>query len=123
MTDKITETPDQANERTLDRTAKHSPENSRTQKMESKSEVGTAGKGMPAQTPPAGGGQLGTTEDEPRDASGKSNMGLPHERDQWTDMTDGHPDPKMEQAKEDVDDGLKDTSKAAETDQTYDKYR
>jgi hypothetical protein len=123
MTTKITETEDQIKERTLDRTPENSPENSRTEKIESKSETGTSGKGMPAQTPPAGGGQLGTSENEPRDASGKSNMSLPHERDQWTDMTPDQPDPMIEQASRDLKNGLKDTSKANETDRTYEKYR
>ena len=123
MTEKITETADQVKERTLDRTAEHSPENSRTDKIRSKSETGTSGKGMPSQTPPAGGGQLGTSEHEPRDASDESNMGLPHERDQWTDMTSETPDPMIEQANKDVNNGLKDTSKAAETDKAYAKFR
>jgi hypothetical protein len=116
------ETPDQTAERTLDRSAKHSPENSRTEKIESKSEVGTSGKGMPTPTPPAGGGQLGTSEHEPRDAK-DANMALPHERDQWTDMTAEAPDPMIKQASRDVNNGLKDTSKAAETDKTYEKFR
>lgn len=123
MTERIIETPEQLAERTLDQTAKHSPENSRTEKIQSKSEVGTSGKGMATQTPAAGGGQLGTSEPEPRDASGESNMSLPHERDQWTDMTPDTPDPMIEQASRDVAAGRQDTSKAQETDKTYEKFR
>lgn len=124
MTDKNSiETPAQTAERTLDRTAEHSPENSPTEKIKSKSEVGTSGKGMPTSTPATGGGQWGTTENEPRDVLSDSSMALPHERDQWTDMTNDTPDPIIEQASRDVKNGLKDTSKGLETDQAYEKLR
>lgn len=124
MTEKITETKTQVTERALDRTVENSPKNPRNQKMENKSETSTAGKGMPAPAArPEGDRDAGTIDRQLQGTSSDSNMGLPHERDQMTNMTDGTPDPKMEQAKKDVDDGLEDTSKGAETDQTYDQYR
>lgn len=56
-----------------------------------------------------------------KDESVKSSLELPHERDQAKDMTNRQPDPTIEQAARDVGKGLKDTSKALETDQTYKK--
>ena len=56
-----------------------------------------------------------------RDESVKASLELPHERDQAQDMTSPQPDPVIEQAAKDIDNGLKDTSKALETDRTYKK--
>ncbi|MDB5964051.1 MAG: hypothetical protein JWQ72_551 [Polaromonas sp.] len=100
-------------------TAAKSPDRSRTAATETTS----SGKGMPAQTPPAGGGQLGTSETEPRDASDKSNLALPHERDQWTDMTPDQPSARMKQAQIDEAGPRQDTSKALEMNDTYQKQK
>lgn len=126
MTDKTsisTETPDQLFRRTQDRTAAQSPDNTPNEKMRSQAETGTSGKGMPTGTPVAGGGQLGSSEPQVRDANEQASKSLPHERDQWTDMTRDTPDPIMEQASRDVSKGRQDTSKGQETDQTYEKFR
>lgn len=53
----------------------------------------------------------------------ETSLELPHERDEDKDMTNGQPSVKIQKAKEDVDNGLKDTSKAAELDKTYEKFR
>ena len=47
---------------------------------------------------------------------------MPHERDQNTDMTgDAKPEPRIEQAGQDIEQGRKDTSKAVEMDKAYKK--
>ena len=56
-----------------------------------------------------------------KDTSAERHLELPSDRDQALDMTSSQPDPRIEQAAKDVKDGKKDTSKAAETDQTYKK--
>ena len=81
-----------------------------------------AGKGMatatsPGPSPSAHPGQQGA----PRDASAENTLELPRDRDEAVDMTSGHPSPLIEQAAKDIDEGLKDTSKAPEMDQTYKK--
>jgi hypothetical protein len=54
-----------------------------------------------------------------KDESRKSRIRLPHEHDQDAAMTPPTVDPGMAQAAQDLAHGLKDTSRAAETDQTY----
>ncbi len=81
-----------------------------------------AGRGIAAKTEPrqqAGSDQPDTHEDD----AGESNLQLPHERDQASDMTSGETSPLMEQARRDEADGLKDTSKAVELDRAYKKLR
>ena len=56
-----------------------------------------------------------------KDASEQNNLELPSDRDQAGDMTSDQISPVIEQAAKDVKAGLKDTSKALETDQTYKK--
>ncbi len=56
-----------------------------------------------------------------KDESVKNSLELPHDRDQAKDMTDRQPDPLIDQAGKDVASGMKDTSKALETDSTYKK--
>lgn len=56
-----------------------------------------------------------------KDGSAERHLELPSDRDQAPDMTSGQPDPRIEQAADDVKQGRKDTSKAVETDRTYKK--
>ena len=79
-----------------------------------------AGKGKPAKTPMDQRSQPGQQQDF-RDESVKTSLELPHDRDQAQDMTSPQPDPLIEQAAKDIANGLKDTSKALETDRTYKK--
>jgi len=79
-----------------------------------------AGKGQPAKTPYAQGPQVGKHKDL-KDESVTNSLELPHDRDEAQDMTNRQPDPLMDQARKDVANGLKDTSKALETDSTYKK--
>ena len=59
----------------------------------------------------------------PKEASIKSSIRLPHERDEDTDMTEaatGQPPPAhMHLARQDLQQGRQDTSRARETDQAY----
>ena len=80
------------------------------------------GKGMLDKTPQDGGPQAGQPI-TPADASTEASLAMPHERDQQTDMTPEKPAAEMKQASRDLQNGLKDTSKGAEMDQTYDKLR
>ncbi|CAM3482690.1 hypothetical protein [Polaromonas hydrogenivorans] len=79
-----------------------------------------AGKGMPAKNPQP---QKPLTGRQPdlKDASVEASLELPRDRDQASDMTSGQTSPLIEQAAQDVKDGLKDTSKAPEMDRTYKK--
>ena len=52
---------------------------------------------------------------------GEANM--PHERDETVGMTGGETDPVIRQGQRDVERGLKDTSRANETDAAYHKLR
>ncbi|MDB5869080.1 MAG: hypothetical protein JWP96_1412 [Polaromonas sp.] len=81
-----------------------------------------AGKGMPAKEPQP---QKPLTDRQPdfNDGSVEDTLELPRDRDEATDMTGGHKSPLIEQAAQDVENGLKDTSKAAEMDRTYEKFR
>lgn len=72
----------------------------------------------PASTPPAPG-----THATPASASAENALALPHDRDQAVNMTNEQPNPVIEQATQDVKDGLKDTSKAPEMHNTYQKQR
>ena len=79
-----------------------------------------AGKGMPAKEPQPQDPMVGKQPDQ-KDGSAERHLELPSDRDQAPDMTSSQPDPRIEQAAQDVKDGRKDTSKAVETDQTYRK--
>ena len=79
-----------------------------------------AGKGKPVKTPRAQGPQPGKQQDL-KDESVKTSLELPHDRDQAKDMTARQPDPVIDQAAKDLAKGMKDTSKALETDRAYKK--
>ena len=81
-----------------------------------------AGKGMPAreQKPQR---SLPGQHETPGDSSVKNTLELPNDRDQALDMTDGQTSPVIEQAAKDIDNGLKDTSKAPEMDRAYKKQQ
>ena len=79
-----------------------------------------AGKGMPTKDPQAQAPMVGKQPDL-KDNSAGDQLALPSDRDQTRDMTDGQPDPHIEQASKDVKDGKEDTSKATEMDTTYKK--
>ena len=81
-----------------------------------------AGKGMPARDPKPQRSLPGKHE-TPGDSSVKNTLELPNDRDQAVDMTDGQNSPVIEQAAKDIDNGLKDTSKAPEMDHTYKKQQ
>ena len=60
----------------------------------------------------------------PKEASIKSSIRLPHERDEDVDMTgaldaSGQASPQVQQTARDLAQGLRDTSRAVESDQTY----
>lgn len=75
---------------------------------------------MPAKDPQAQAPMVGKQPDL-KDGSAQDKLELPSDRDQAQDMTADQPDPRIEQAAQDIKDGKKDTSKATETDQTYRK--
>lgn len=77
-----------------------------------------SGKGMPAQQPQPQKPLVDRQPDQ-RDASAEQSLELPRDRDEATDMTSAQTSPIMEQAAQDLADGLKDTSKAPEMDKTY----
>lgn len=79
-----------------------------------------AGKGMPAQDPQPQKPLAGRQPDL-KDASVEASLELPRDRDEARDMTSGQTSPLIEQAAQDVKDGLKDTSKALETNRAYKK--
>lgn len=81
-----------------------------------------SGKGMPDKTPQNAGPQVGK-QHAPEDASAEASLAMPHERDQETDMTPEKPATEIKQAARDLKNGLKDTSKSTEMDQTYEKLR
>ena len=81
-----------------------------------------AGKGMPAKDPKPQRSLPGQHE-TPGDSSVKNTLELPNDRDQAVDMTDGQTSPVIEQAAKDIDNGLKDTSKAPEMDPAYKKQQ
>jgi len=81
------------------------------------------GKGMPAKD--ARQPSSGQTDRQitPKDASVEASLELPSDRDQSSDMTAAEPDPKIQQAAKDLQCGLSDTSKGAETDKAYQKQK
>ena len=81
-----------------------------------------AGKGMPARDPKPQRSLPGKHE-TPGDSSVKNTLELPNDRDQAVDMTDDQNSAVIEQAAKDIDNGLKDTSKAPEMDRTYKKQQ
>ncbi len=83
---------------------------------------GASGKGMPAREPREQDDLTGkqTTQS---DSATETHLELPSDRDQAADMTHPTPDPAVKQAARDVQKGIKDTSKGAETDKAYEKLR
>lgn len=83
-----------------------------------------AGKGMPARNaqPQARRAPPGEHESA-KDRSLENTLELPRDRDEALDMTSGQTSPLMEQAAQDIKDGLKDTSKQPEMNQAYKKQR
>jgi hypothetical protein len=79
-----------------------------------------AGKGMPARDPRAQRSRP-DKQDTLKDGAVEASLELPHERDQAVDMTQGQPNPAIEQGERDLRRGLKDTSKAPEMDRAYKK--
>lgn len=79
-------------------------------------------EGMPPKTPVDGRARPGHAS-TPADASDEASLALPHERDQSVGMTDGAPDPQVEQASKDLGRGLKDTGKGPAMDAAYDKLK
>lgn len=86
-------------------------------------EIHSAGKGVLTQGDPETGMKSKTVETETQRLAGGPGTGLPHERDQSSEMTADQPDPQIVQAAKDIGNGLKDTSKGAETDAAYKKFR
>lgn len=87
----------------------------------SPSDPPAAGKGIPARTPQP---QSPQTDKHPSlsDHADEASLQMPHERDQNTDMTsDAQPEPRIQQAGQDLEQGRKDTSKAVEMDKAYKK--
>lgn len=78
------------------------------------------GKGMPFREPSAGRSRPGNAQ-TPQDASDEASLALPHERDQSHDMTSETPDPLIEQARLDLENGLQDTGKQPAMDKAYKK--
>lgn len=105
-----TGTPEDAQKRNMDKVA--DPQTDRAGR----------GTGLPAREP-----QLDREPTDspltPKEASIKSSIRLPHERDEDVAMTGsdggGAPSPQVRQAAEDLAAGRKDTSRANETDQAY----
>lgn len=93
-------------------TPKNTPPNKATQ--------AASGKGMPAKEPRE---QRSRPEqpDSPKDSAVEASLALPHDRDQSVDMTNDKPNPVVKQAGEDVQRGVKDTSKSVEMDRAYKK--
>lgn len=58
-----------------------------------------------------------------KDDSVKDKLELPSDRDQAVDMTGGQNSALIEQAAQDIDAGMEDTSKAPEMDRTYKKQK
>jgi hypothetical protein len=81
-----------------------------------------AGKGMPAKEPQPQRALPGQHE-SPKDSSVQDTLELPHDRDQAADMTSPRTSPRIEQAAQDTENGLKDTSKAPEMDRAYKKQK
>ena len=81
-----------------------------------------AGKGMLAKKPLQD-RPLDALSRTPHDAAVEASLRLPHERDESTDMTQDTPDPMIEQARQDVKNGMQDTSKGLEMNQAYKKLK
>lgn len=81
-----------------------------------------AGKGMPARQPVQGRPPNMLTQTQ-HDVSVEASLRMPHERDESTDMTQATPEPMIEQARQDVKNGMQDTSKSPEMNQTYKKLK
>ena len=85
-----------------------------------RSDTRHAGRGMPDKTPQNAGPQVGK-QATPHDVSTAASLAMPHERDQQTSMTPEKPAPEIKQASRDLKNGIEDTSKGTEMDQTYKK--
>jgi hypothetical protein len=93
-------------------TPKNTPLNSAEQPASS--------KGMPAKEPREQRSRPEQAE-SPKDGAVEASLELPHDRDQSVDMTNAKPDPRVKQGGEDVQRGVKDTSKSVEMDRAYKK--
>ena len=81
-----------------------------------------SGKGMPAKKPLQE-RPLDTLTRTQHDTSVGASLRMPHERDESTDMTQDTPDPMIEQARQDIKNGMQDTSKSPEMNQAYKKLK
>ena len=81
-----------------------------------------AGRGMPDKTQQSAGPQVDKQATQ-HDLSTAASLAMPHERDQQTSMTTEQPAREIKQASSDLKNGLEDTSKGIEMDQTYKKLR
>lgn len=82
------------------------------------------GKGMPARSPDPQAQRAPPGEHESaRDRSLENTLELPRDRDEAVDMTSGQTSPQIAQAARDIKNGLKDTSKQPEMNQTYQKQK
>lgn len=91
-------------------------------KTPDKDTAARAGKGMPAKEPLPG-RPLDTITRTQHDVSVEASLRIPSERDESTDMTQDTPDPIIQQARQDVENGMQDTSKAPEMNQAYKKLK
>jgi hypothetical protein len=121
MNRKDTETTQQPQAQTPDARAGDATQTP-TGKLNTVAETRSAGKGMLTQDNPASGAQPAPARGE-RYSAGDPGSGLPHERDQSSEMTAARPDPVVEQAAKDLANGMSDTSKGAETNAAYKKLK
>ena len=97
--------------------------NENTAASTAKSASPIAGKGMPAKDAREPHSSQAGRQITPKDAAVEASLELPSDRDQSTDMTAATPDPLIQQAAIDLQRGLSDTSKGAETDKAYQKQK
>ena len=86
------------------------------------SEPPAASQGMPAKAPRVQ-PSMPDKQSSPQDDAVKASLELPHERDQATDMTTGAKNPEIIQAARDLANGLMDTGKSPEMNDTYKKLK
>ena len=65
----------------------------------------------------------GTPNVDLTDADDSSNPHMPHDRDERVGMTDGKPSEAIKKAHDDVERGVKDTTRAPEADAAYKKLK
>ncbi len=75
-------------------------------------------KAAPAPPPPAP-----ANVDHAREDAASTTPHLPHDRDESVGMTDGKPSEIVKRGHDDVERGVKDTTRATEADQAYDKLK